>query len=184
MSGTSLHSYACCSLCGLQNLCGRIGFDLQASNSPMETHPWFFLVGGMILIYGIILSPVLVSVYLVFRKGAGVSGRWVFVLAGPILAYTVAWMFVTIIALPVVAICVYLIPAIVQILGVRPYWLPIAEWVTQYWYLIFTAALGLMSAWVALYLWPRWPDVFTALAKRRSELTVQSMPSLSANGEP
>lgn len=131
-------------------------------------------------------SPILVSGYLAFALDVPVRvpARWVFVIAGPVLAYTVAWMFMTIIALPVIAICVYLIPAIVQILGVHPYWLPIAEWGARYWYMVLTVALGLMSAWIALYLWPRWPDVFAALTKRRSAFPVQSTPSRSANGEP
>ena len=128
----------------------------------MDSTFWVY-VGLAVLANIAILSPVFVSAYLAVRRGRGVQGRWVFVLAGPVVAYTVAILLSVIFVLPVWIAAVFFVPAIVQVLGIRPYWISAYNLHSQYWFFYVSVLLSAMSTWLSWYLWPRWPAVFLAL---------------------
>jgi hypothetical protein len=133
----------------------------------VEPRVYFYLalaVAG----YLAFLSPILLSAYLVTRRGSGVPGRWLFLIVGPILGYTLFWSAAMLVALPMSFIANFLVPAIVQILDVRPHWLPVVDWVAKYWYFVMPVFFATVVPAVTVWVWRRWPAVFAALVNRSS----------------
>lgn len=112
-----------------------------------------------------LISPILVSVFLVLFKGRGVRGRWLFLVAGPVIAYSILWVFTLVFVVPATFVLVLLAPATKEIFNQMPYWFAVAAWVTEYQWLLASVTCGLLAAWLAAYLWPRWPAVLWALAQ-------------------
>jgi hypothetical protein len=110
-----------------------------------------------------LVSPIAVCAFLSLFLGRGVRGHWLFVLAGPLLAYTILWLVLMLLYIPAAFAVIFLVPSTMDLLGVRPFWLPLASWVVGKEPFIAAGAAGLLSCWLATYVWPRWPGVFAAL---------------------
>ncbi len=119
----------------------------------------FALLGA----WAVLVSPVLVCAFLSIFRGRGVRGRWVFLFAGPLLAYTVLWLFLLVLYVPTALAVIFLVPSTVDLFKAQPFWFPLASWVVGKEPFIAAGACGLLSTWLSIYVWPRWPGVFTAL---------------------
>ena len=111
-----------------------------------------------------IVSPILVAVFLVVVKGRGVRGRWLFVVVGPVLAYTVLWVITLVFIVPATFVVVWLAPATKELYNQLPYWYPLAELFVKYDKLIAAVACGVLASWLAVYVWPRWSALLAVLA--------------------
>jgi hypothetical protein len=114
-----------------------------------------------------LVSPILVAVSLALFKGGGVRGRWLFVIVGPVLAYTVLWAVTLVFIVPATFVVVWLAPATKDLYNQLPYWYPVAEWFVKYDKLIASVACGALASWLALYVWPRWSALLSVLAAPR-----------------
>ena len=115
------------------------------------------------LLYLAYLSPILVSAFLVVVKGKGVRGRWLFLVVGPVLAYTIMWVATLVFFAPAWIIITFLAPAVIDFTGTGPYWMPVAAWLSKndFWLAGLTCAC--LATWIAFYVWPRWPAFLDAL---------------------
>jgi hypothetical protein len=128
----------------------------------------FNVVLGMVGFIALI-SPMLVSALLVLFRGRGVRGRWLFLLAGPVIAYSVVWLFTLVVIIPATFVVVLLAPATKDLFDQMPYWFTVAATATKYQFLLASIVCGLLSAWLALHLWPRWPAILWALVQPPGE---------------
>ena len=110
-----------------------------------------------------LISPILISAFLVFFKGRGIPGRWVFLFAGPVLAYTILWVFTLIFIFPAAFFVVWLAPAFRQLYEQLPYWYPFAEWFIKHVDVIAPITVGLLSVWLVMYVWPRWSKFWNVI---------------------
>jgi len=109
------------------------------------------------------LSPILVSVFLAVFRGRGVSGRWLFVLVGPVAAYTVLWVATLVFIAPAWLILTFFTPAVKELTNHTPYWYPFASWLASNDWWLAGVVCALLAAWLVLHLWPRWPAILAAL---------------------
>lgn len=116
-----------------------------------------------------LVSPMLVSALLVIFKGRGVRGRWLFLLAGPVIAYSIVWLFTLVVIIPATVVVVLLAPATKELFDQMPYWFSVATMATKYQFLLASVVCGLLSAWLALHLWPRWPAILWAVVQPPNE---------------
>jgi len=114
-----------------------------------------------------LVSPILVAVFLAVFKGRGVQGRWLFVIVGPVLAYTVLWVFTLVFIVPATFVVVWFAPATKELYDQLPYWYPVAEWFVKYDKLIAAVACGALASWLATYVWPHWSELLSVLATRK-----------------
>src|ERR1017187_8362189 len=112
-----------------------------------------------------LISPILVAAFLSIFKGRGVIGRWLFLFAGPVLAYSILWVFTLFVIVPATFVVVVLAPATKELFNQMPYWFSIAAWATEYQALLASTVCGLLASWLAFYVWPRWPGILWALVK-------------------
>ncbi len=112
-----------------------------------------------------LVSPILASLAVVLFRGKGVRGRWLFLVVAPVVAYTILWVFTLVFIVPATFVVVLLAPGTKDLFDQMPYWFGVASWVTQHQYLIAAVSCGALSAWLALWLWPRWPNILFALAQ-------------------
>jgi hypothetical protein len=142
------------------------GFDHLKSLNYMNNHMTLIAIGAVLLELFFWL-PILVSLYLVMRKGRGIKGKWLFILLGPVMASTLLSLAAIAIALPIAFISIYIVPAFVQAFGYKPYWLPLAEFFSRYsplsYFVIVVSVWIVIGTWLTVYLWPRWPKLFEAL---------------------
>jgi hypothetical protein len=112
-----------------------------------------------------LVSPILVSAFLSVFKGGGVRGRWLFLFAGPVLAYSILWVFTLFVIVPATFVVVLLAPVTKELFNQMPYWFGLAALATKYQALLACAVFGLLASWLALYVWPRWPALLWALVQ-------------------
>ena len=84
---------------------------------------------------------------------------------GPVVAYTILWVFTLLFIVPATFVLVLLAPATRDMFREMPYWFQLAAWVTEYQYLLAAVTCGGLASWLALWLWPRWPNILYALAQ-------------------
>jgi len=77
----------------------------------------------------------------------------------------VLWVFTLVVIVPAMAVLALLAPASKELFKVMPYWFHVAAWVTQYQYFLAAVASGGLAAWLALWVWPRWPAILYAFAQ-------------------
>jgi hypothetical protein len=123
-----------------------------------------------------LISPILISLVLVLFRGKLVRGRWLFLLVGPVLAYTILWVFTLVFIVPATFVLVLLAPGTQATFNQMPYWFHLAAWVTKYQYLLAALTCGALATWIAVWLWPRWPNILYALAQ-----PPESRPSVQRN---
>ena len=112
-----------------------------------------------------LISPLWVSLLLVLFRGRRVRGRWLFLVVGPVVAYTILWVFTLIFIVPATFVLVLLAPATRDMFHQMPYWFQVAAWVTEYQYLLAALTCGGLASWLAVWLWPRWPNILPAIAQ-------------------
>jgi hypothetical protein len=128
---------------------------------------YYFTLWGVAFLA--LISPILVAAFLVAFKGRGVYGRWLFLVAGPILAYSILWVFTLVVIVPATFVVVFLAPATKDLFNQMPYWFSVAAWATEYQWLLASLACGGLATWLAKYVWPRWPAILFALVKPPSD---------------
>lgn len=131
---------------------------LRTAMSSPTLYLTAFLVAWLALV-----SPIAVCAFLSLFRGRGVRGRWLFVLAGPVLAYTILWLVLMLLYIPAAFAVIFLVPSTMDVLGVGPFWLPLASWVVGKEPFLAAGAAGLLSCWLVTFVWPRWPGVLAAL---------------------
>lgn len=124
------------------------------------------LLALYLLGYLAFLSPLLVAVFLVLFKGRGVRGRWLFLVAGPVMAYSILWVFTLVFIVPAYIVLTLFTPAVKELLNHTPYWYPLATWFVKHEGLIAALACASLALWLLLHLWPRWPSLLQALAAK------------------
>jgi hypothetical protein len=112
-----------------------------------------------------LVSPILVSAFLVIFKGRGVRGRYLFLVAGPVVAYSLLWVFTLVIIVPATFVVVLLAPATKELFNQMPYWFAVAAWATKHQMLLASVVCGALATWLALHVWPRWPAILWALVQ-------------------
>ena len=112
-----------------------------------------------------LVSPILVSLALVLFRGRHVHGRWLFLVVGPVVAYTILWVFTLVFIVPATFVLVLLAPATKELFNQMPYWFHIAAWVTEHQFALAALTCGTLATWLAVWLWPRWPNTLYALAQ-------------------
>jgi hypothetical protein len=129
----------------------------------MPEPKFLFYSALALLAFVALLSPILVSAALALAKGKGVRGRWLFLFVAPILAYTILWVLTLVFIVPATVVVVFLAPATQDLFNKMPYWYGIAAWMTEYQLFLAAGACGNLAAWLAVWLWPRWPNILFAL---------------------
>jgi hypothetical protein len=114
----------------------------------------------------IFLSPFLVSVYLVLFRGKGVRGRWLFLVVGPLIVYTVLWLAMLIFMVPAWFVLVWFTPAMKELLDSTPFWYPFFSWVAKYDGYIASIVCLATTVWLTLHFWPRWTGILEALSSK------------------
>ena len=84
---------------------------------------------------------------------------------GPVVAYTILWVFTLVFIVPATFVLVLLAPATKELFNQMPYWFYIAAWVTEYQFALAALTCGTLATWLAVWLWPRWPNTLYALAQ-------------------
>ena len=135
--------------------------DSEASSS-------LWLLARLSIAFVGLVSPIFVALYLVVFRGRGVHGRWLFLVAGPVLAYTVLWVVILVFVVPASFVVVFIAPGTKELLDQVPFWYPAAAWAVKYSNELLAIVCGSLAAWLALHIWPRWPALLQALAQRRS----------------
>lgn len=136
-----------------------------------------------LLAFFIFLSPILVSAYLVLVRGRNVRGRWLFLLVGPLIVYTVLWLALLLFMVPAWFVLTWFTPAVLELTQSKPFWYPVFSWVAQYdGYIASVVTLGL-SVWLVQHFWPRWPAVLAALTQQAPESSPSEPPQPSAASE-
>jgi hypothetical protein len=115
--------------------------------------------------FAALVSPIWISILLVFFRGKSVRGRWLFLIAGPVIAYTIVWLFTLVVIVPATFVLVLTAPATKELFDQMPYWFPIAVWVTKHQYLLASLACGGLAGWLGFWLWPRWPNILVAISQ-------------------
>jgi hypothetical protein len=100
-----------------------------------------------------------------------VRGRWLFLLVGPLVVYTVLWLALLIFMLPAWFVLTWFTPAIVQLLNSKPFWYPLFSWVAEYDGYIASAVSLSLTLWLVTHFWPRWPAILEALASSPQRAT-------------
>jgi len=103
-----------------------------------------------------------------------VTGCWLFLVAGPLLAYTVLWLLCLVVVFPATFVVIYLAPATKEFLDHLPFWYPFTMWAVKYSNELLAIICGALSAWLALHIWPRWPATLHALVQRPSASPARS----------
>jgi hypothetical protein len=126
-----------------------------------------FMIQAIALL--VFFAPILVSAFLVVFKGRHVRGRWLFLLVGPLVVYTILWLAMLVFMVPAWFVLTWFTPAVVEIVNNTPFWYPFYSWVAKYdGYIASTVCFGL-SIWLVGHFWPRWPKILEALAAPKSE---------------
>jgi hypothetical protein len=119
-----------------------------------------------LLLFLAFLSPIVAAAFLAVFKGRGVRGRWLFLVAGPVIAYSILWVFTLVFIIPAYIVLTLFTPAVKELLDHTPYWYPFASWFVRYEVFIAGFACALLALWLVAYLWPRWSSVLYALAAK------------------
>lgn len=114
----------------------------------------------------IFFSPFLVSTYLVVFKGRGVRGRWIFLIVGPLIVYTVLWLALLIFMVPAWFVLTWFTPAMKELLNATPFWYPFFSWVAKYDGYIASGVCLATTMWLTLHFWPRWSAILEALLSK------------------
>jgi len=108
-------------------------------------------------------APFFVAAWLVLFRGSGVRARWLFLLVGPIVVYSILWVITVIFIIPASFVLVLVAPATKDMFNQMPYWFSVAAWVTQYQWVVAAVLCTSLSAWLARWVWPRWPALLAAI---------------------
>ncbi|MFO1225563.1 hypothetical protein [Roseateles sp.] len=127
-----------------------------------------------LLFYVAFIAPIAAAAYLALFRGAGVKGRWLFPIAGPVLVYTIFWVLWLVFVMPAYAVLTFLAPTVMDMTGHLPVWRTLAGWLVEYEYFLSAVVCALLTTWLVVHVWPRWAAVLTALA---APLPATSQPS-------
>lgn len=117
------------------------------------------IVTATLLFYG----QFLVAIYYPLFKGKGVRGRWIFVLAAPLLTGSVVFFSLLFFALPIGLVSIYIAPVLKQAFEYTPFWIVLPNQMGKYLYFAIPLIWGTLGFILTRLLWPRWPALLSAL---------------------
>lgn len=131
-----------------------------------------WLTAGIATVFGPVV-PFAIAAILALTRGREVPGRWVYVVLAPLAGYTIALALLLIVGVPLFLISMFLVPAIVAILGVQPFWMPAASLFSHYWWLGTPIVVFALSLWSTFYIWPKWSALYRVLFLK-AELPIET----------
>jgi hypothetical protein len=116
----------------------------------------------------IFFAPIIASAFLACVRGRGVRGRWLFLIVGPLIVYTVIWLAMLIFMVPAWFVLTWFTPALHEILHTKPFWFPVFAWVAKHDGYIASVISLALTFWLVGHFWPRWPAILAALTSPSS----------------